>query len=112
MLETISTSLAASTVSLVLVALLTCPSISNIASHFRSGSSSRFEFDEDADGTATAESITSYNAQLPKALLGWFAIAGLSTSVALAVLATIGDGELMLLENWVVVGASVRDHVT
>ncbi|PVH84104.1 P-loop containing nucleoside triphosphate hydrolase protein [Cadophora sp. DSE1049] len=99
MLENISTSLAAGSSSLILVALLTTPSILNIASHLRSPKSIS-EIYEDKDGVATEKSVEEYSAKIPKAFLGIFTIAGLGSSIALAVLASIEGWDWMFVENW------------
>ncbi|KAL2060542.1 hypothetical protein VTL71DRAFT_9183 [Oculimacula yallundae] len=99
MLENISTSLAAGSSSLVLVALLTSPSVINIASHLRAPKAIS-EIYEDKDGVATEKSVEEYSAKIPKAFLGIFTISGLATSIALAVLRTIEGKDGMFLENW------------
>ncbi|KAH9224216.1 P-loop containing nucleoside triphosphate hydrolase protein [Leptodontidium sp. 2 PMI_412] len=99
MLENISTSLAAGSSGLVLVALLTSPSIINIASHLR-GPKSISDIYEDKDGVATEQSVEEYSAKIPKAFLGIFTVAGLATSIALAVLGSIEGWDWMFVENW------------
>lgn len=99
MLENISTSLAAGSTSLVVIALLTSPSIINIASHLRAPKSIS-DIYEDKDGVATEKSVEEYSANIPKTFLGLSTIAGLGISIALAVLASIEGRDWMFLENW------------
>ncbi|CZT44803.1 related to multidrug transporter (yeast bile transporter) [Rhynchosporium secalis] len=99
MLENISTSLAAGSISLILIGLLTTPSVINIASHLRQPKSIS-EIYEDKDGVATERSVGEYSAKIPKTFLGIFTISGLASSIALAVLSTIGEEDDLFLENW------------
>jgi len=110
MLENISTSLAAGSTSLALVALLTVPSILNIASHLRSPKSIS-EIYSDKDGVATEKSVQEYSAKIPKTFLGIFTIAGLGSSIALAVLASIKGWDWIFVENWLNVAQWVELHV-
>ncbi|EKD21812.1 ABC transporter [Drepanopeziza brunnea f. sp. 'multigermtubi' MB_m1] len=102
MLETVSISLATGACSLALVSLITIPSLLGISSHLRSFKPLPGIY-EDRDGVATARSVAEYSSKLPKALLAFFTGAGLLTSIALAVLATLGDGGSMFVENWLLV---------
>jgi len=108
MLENLSTSLAAGGAALILIFLLTIPSIIGIISHLRS---SKFKSDvyEDKDGIATTESVSAYSAKLPKIFLAIFTTSGLFLSIALAVLGTLND-DGMFIENWLNAAQWVRSH--
>ena len=101
MLENDSRSLVAGVAGLVLVALLTIPSLVGVATHLRESKpqSNRYE---DKDGAATAKSVAEYSATIPKILLSVFAVLGLATSIALAVLETLAGVDV--IEGWVNVG--------
>jgi hypothetical protein len=111
MLEDDSRSLVAGITSLALVLLLTLPSIFYVVSHLRD-SKPKPDIYEDQDGVSTEKSMAEYSAKLPKFLLGIFAIAGLGTSICLAILDTLRD-DSMFLENWLNVSqwVSPRDMV-
>ncbi|KAK0113328.1 hypothetical protein ONS95_013584 [Cadophora gregata] len=100
MLENISTSLAAGSSSLLLVALLTAPSLVSIASHLWSPKRSIPKIYKDKDGVATERSVEEYSAKIPKTFLGIFTIAGLGCSIALAVRASIEGWDGLFVENW------------
>ncbi|KAK2623627.1 hypothetical protein QTJ16_006808 [Diplocarpon rosae] len=102
MREPVSTSLAAGISSLAVVALLTSPAVVTIRSHLRSPRPAAEKVYEDSDGVATDKSVADYSAQIPKILLAGFAIGGLGTAVALAVLTSVNGWE-GFVENWLVV---------
>ncbi|KAH9894582.1 putative ATP-binding cassette transporter protein [Xylariomycetidae sp. FL2044] len=63
---------------------------------------------QDEDGISTREATEAYSNKFPKASISLFSVAGLSISIAIAVLSTIqprGTRDNLLLENWLVVGA-------
>ena len=99
MLENDARSLASGGVGIVLILLLTLPTISGVLSHFRSSKSQAATY-EDEDGVATDKSIAAYSARIPKTLLAVFNTFGLLTSIALAVISTLDSQKLMCLENW------------
>lgn len=111
MLENISTSLAAGSAGLALVLILTIPSIINITSHLRTPKPASNIY-EDKDGVATEKSVSEYSAKVPKIFLGIFTIAGLFTSIALAVFETIEGREWMFVENWLNFGQWVSPVTT
>ncbi|KAE9366466.1 putative ABC bile acid transporter [Stipitochalara longipes BDJ] len=98
MLETDSRPLVAGVAGLTLVFLLTLPSLVGVASHLRESKpqSNRYE---DKDGAATEKSIAAYSAKIPKIFLSIFAVLGLGTSIALAVLETLAGVDV--IEAWV-----------
>ena len=105
MLENDSRSLASAAAGLLLVLLLTFPSSIAIASHFRETKQKSTSIYEDKDGIASEESMAEYSAKIPKILLSLFAILGLSTAIALAILGTLNqDADRMSIENWLLVG--------
>jgi hypothetical protein len=100
MLEYDSRSLASGTTTLALVLVLTFPSVSAIASHFRE-SKPKAEIYEDKDGIASEESMAAYSAKAPKFFLSLFTVAGLLTAVALGVLGTLDrDHDSLFILNW------------
>ncbi len=99
MLENISTSLAAGSTGVALAVVLTVPAITSITSHLRTPKPGS-DIYEDKDGVATEKSVSEYSAKIPKIFLGIFTIAGLFTSIALAVLGTIDGRERLFVENW------------
>ena len=110
MLEDDTRAFAAAAASLVLVALLTFPSVIAFVSHFRAPNPKSTLY-EDKDGVATEESVAEYTAKVPKILFSLFTIVGLSTSIALAALSTLNrDLDPMLIENWVNVAQWVCLH--
>jgi hypothetical protein len=101
MLENDSRSLVSGAAGLVLVFLLTLPSLASAASHLRESkpkSKSKSNIYEDKDGIATENSVTEYSARIPKIFLSVFATFGLGTSIALAVLDTLARSDA--LESW------------
>ena len=105
MLENISRSLVAGVAGLALVFLLTLPSLAGVASHLRDPKP-QSKIYEDEDGVATQKSVAEYSAKLPKIFLSVFAVLGLGTSIALAVLETVAGVDV--IEGWVNVGKWVR----
>jgi len=101
MLETDSRSLVAGVAGLVLVSLLTLPSLVGVASHLRE-SKLKSNLYEDKDGVATEKSVAAYSAKIPKIFLSIFTVLGLGTSIALAVLETLARVDV--IEGWVNVG--------
>jgi len=100
MLEYDSRSLASAAVSAVLVMLLTIPSISAIASHFRDPKV-KSDLYEDQDGVASVNSMAAFSVRLPKKLLSISSILGLTTAIPLAVLGTLHrDTDPVFTENW------------
>lgn len=99
MLETDSRSLAAGIAFLVLVLLLTFPSLIGIASHFRDPKPKSTTY-EDKDGVATEKSVAAYSTRIPKISLGIFTVSGLSLSIALALIGIVGADDGMFVENW------------
>ncbi|KAG9233617.1 putative ABC bile acid transporter [Amylocarpus encephaloides] len=86
-------------VGVVLVLLLTLPSIFGGVSHFREPVA-KPETYQDKDGVATDESMSRYSARIPKGLLAFFSVLGLLTSLALGVLGTLDPQKSLLIENW------------
>jgi hypothetical protein len=108
MLEYDSRSLAAGAGGLALILLLTLPSVSAVASHFRE-TKSKFQVYEDKDGIASEESMAAYSAKTPKILLTIFAVFGLLTATSLAVLGTLNrDHDFTFIQNWLNVAQWVR----
>jgi hypothetical protein len=101
MLENDSRSLVAGVAGLALVFLLTIPSLAGVTSHLRE-SKPRSGVYKDEDGVATEKSIAEYSAKIPKILLSVFAVLGLVTSIALAVLETLAGVDVIV--GWVNVG--------
>jgi hypothetical protein len=99
MLENDSRSLAAGGAGVVLISLLTLPSLFRTVSHFRSSTPKPLRY-EDKDGIATDESIDSYSAKFSKVLLTIFNLLGLSTAIALAVLGTLDSRMVLFIEPW------------
>jgi hypothetical protein len=99
MFERDSRSLAAGSAGVVLISLLTLPSLFGIVSHFRSSRPKPTTY-EDKDGVATDKSIANYSAKIPKVLLTSFNVLGFLTAVALAILGTLDSRMAMFLENW------------
>jgi hypothetical protein len=108
MLENDSRSLVAGVAGLALVFLLTIPSFIGVASHLRD-SKPQPNIYEDKDGVATEKSVAKYSAKIPKTFLAIFVILGLASSIALAVLETLGG--IDVIESWVNVGQWVRAFV-
>ncbi|KUJ23669.1 putative ABC bile acid transporter [Mollisia scopiformis] len=100
MLENDSRSLVAGVTALVLVLLLTLPSLIGIASHLREPKPKSTKY-EDKDGVATEKSVAEYSAKIPKISLGIFTVTGLSLSIALAVLGLVGQDDGLFIENWI-----------
>ena len=105
MLENDSRSLVAGVAGLGLVFLLTLPSLLGVASHLRE-SKQQSGLYEDEDGVATEKSVAEYSAKIPKIFLFVFAVLGLGTSIALAVLETLAAVDL--IETWLNVAQWVR----
>lgn len=100
MLENDSRSLVAGVAALVLVLLLTLPSLIGVASHLRDPKPKSNVY-EDKDGVASEKSVAKYSAKIPKLSLGFFTISGLSLSIALAVLGMVGESDGLLIEDWI-----------
>jgi predicted RND superfamily exporter protein len=105
MLENDSRSLVAGIGGCVLVFLLTLPSLASVASHLREPKP-KSNIYEDKDGIATEKSVAEYSAKIPKIFLFVFAVLGLGTSIALAVLETLAGVDL--IETWLNVAQWVR----
>jgi hypothetical protein len=99
MLESDSRAVVSSGAGVVLILLLTLPSLFGVLSHFRSSKPQSSTY-EDEDGVATEKSIADYSARVPKVLLVTFNTFGLLTSIAGAVLGTLDDHRVLFLENW------------
>lgn len=103
--------LATSAAGVGIVGLLSVPAVRNVLEQFRK----KEPYDpsaiyEDVDGKSTLEATRAFSAKWPKAFILFFSAAGLLLSIALGVLATIGNGyvgERLFLENWLCVGAWV-----
>ena len=104
---TLDYALASGSAGLVVVFLLTLPSVYGIISHFRDTKPKPNPY-EDEDGVATEKSAASYSATVPKALLSIFSTLGFLASIALAVLATVNEANRMMIENWLAAGQWVR----
>ena len=107
-----STSFAAGAAVLALLLILTFPSLSAIASHFREPKT-KVEIYKDKDGVATEHSMAAFSAKAPKTLLSIFTLLGLASSLALAVLGTLNRAhDFTFLQNWISVGqwVSTRDQ--
>ncbi|RDW75857.1 putative ABC bile acid transporter [Coleophoma crateriformis] len=105
MTEKISASLASGFAGLVAVGLLTIPALFALFCHFRQKKPKSATY-EDRDGVASKESIEQFSAKLPKIFLFLFIVAGLSVSIALAILEILNiteDG--LILESWLNVAA-------
>jgi len=106
MLENNSRSLVAGVGAALLVFLLTLPSLASLASsHLREPKPKSMIY-EDKDGIATEKSLAEYSAKIPKISLSIFAILGFGTSIALAVLETLGGVDVE--ESWLSVAQWVR----
>lgn len=101
MVEQDSRAFASAIAGTTLIILLTLPAVIGIISHLRAPKSkSNIKVYADKDGTATPESMAKYSAKCPKTLLVIFAVLGLFTSIALAVLGTLGPRTPMFLGDW------------
>ena len=107
MFEHDSKSLVSGIVGTALIFLLTSPSIIGIISHLRAPKSNSKIY-EDKDGVATPESMAKYSAKIPKILLVVFVVLGFFTSIALAVLGTLGSRTPMFLQDWLNTAQWVR----
>lgn len=103
---------------LVLVFLLTVPSVLAIQSHFRH-KKSKPRLYEDKDGVSTAESMAAYSAKTPKIVLIIFTIAGFAIATSLAVLSTLNQNENGLfvhnwlnVAQWVIITRKEKLHMT
>lgn len=106
--ETIPVSLAAGTLGLALVTISSAASLRRIAPTLRTRKDAELPpIYEDADGTATAETMAAYSTTAPKTAIGLLAVLGLGVSVALAVLGTLDRRVGFFLENWFNVAAWV-----
>jgi hypothetical protein len=105
MLENDSRSLVSGAVGLVLVFLLTLPSVAGVASHLRAPKP-KSNIYEDKDGVATEKSVAQYSAKIPKIFLSIFAVLGFGTAVALAAVELLGGDDV--LESWLNVAQWVR----
>lgn len=95
-----SRSFAVGLAGLVLVFLLTLPSLIGIVAHFREPKTKSTIY-EDEDGVATEESMAGYSTLVPKLLLSILTALGLLTAIALGILATVNvDEDPMCVENW------------
>ncbi len=83
----------------VVVFLFTIPSVFGIISHFREAKPKTHIY-EDKDGLSTEKATAAYSNVVPKLLLAFFVAAGLSVSIALAVLSTLGEDHGMFIHNW------------
>jgi hypothetical protein len=101
MIENESRAFVAGVAGLVLVFLLTIPSLAGVATHLRE-SKPQSNVYEDEDGIATDKSVAEYSAKIPKILLSVFAVLGQVTSIALAILETLAGVDV--IEGWVNVG--------
>jgi len=103
--------LATSAAGLGIVSLLSIPAVRNVLEQLRKKEPhDPSAIYEDVDGKSTLEATRAFSAKWPKAFILVFSAAGLLLSIALGVLATIGDryaGERLFLENWLCVGAWV-----
>jgi hypothetical protein len=99
--------LATSAAGLGLVGLLSLPAVANTVIQLRARES-KSEIYEDEDGKSTPESVKAYSAKLPKAFIIFFSVVGLGLSIAVAVVATLGETTGLFLENWLAVGTWVR----
>jgi len=101
--------LATSAAGLGIVSLLSIPAVRNVLEQLRKKEPhDPSAIYEDVDGKSTLEATRAFSAKWPKAFILVFSAAGLLLSIALGVLATIGDryaGERLFLENWLCVGA-------
>ncbi len=83
----------------VVVFLFTLPSVFWILSHARE-SKPKSHIYEDKDGLSSEKATAAFSNTVPKLLLAFFAAAGISTSIALAVLSTVGEDHGMFIHNW------------
>lgn len=96
---------------LLLVALLTLPSVISLVSHFRELKTKPARY-EDKDGVASEESVAKYTARSPKILLSLFTVLGLATAIALVILGILNRGlDPRFLENWLAVAEWVRRKI-
>ncbi|KAI1497200.1 P-loop containing nucleoside triphosphate hydrolase protein [Biscogniauxia marginata] len=99
--------LTSSALGLGIITILSSPSVAHVVGHLRSPSP-KTESYEDEDGKSTPDALKAFSTKLPKALIIACSVIGLGTSVALAVLETLGprgQGDGLFLENWLAVPA-------
>jgi len=112
MIGVLKDSTAAGGAALIVVVLLTIPAIIDHVARFRQKKDKKTSLYEDADGVATEESMAKYSTVVPKILLAILATLGLLTAIALAVLATVHNDELLAkVENWLNVATWVGFHI-
>ncbi|KAB8298622.1 hypothetical protein EYC80_000801 [Monilinia laxa] len=99
MLDYNSNSLAAAIACLLVLSILTLPSVSSIISHFREKEKQNLDNYTDKDGIATEETIAAFSTKLPKSLLIISTLLGFGTSLALAIL-DLFHYDRLKLEDW------------
>ncbi|KAI1334327.1 P-loop containing nucleoside triphosphate hydrolase protein [Xylariaceae sp. FL0016] len=105
MVDTLRAAIAASSIGLGLVVLLTIPSLVSIGRQLVRPAPG-VEGYEDEDGKSTPEAVRAFSTRAPKALVLSIATLGLLLSIALAILSTLSPGHVgddLFLENWLVV---------
>ncbi|ESZ94394.1 putative ABC bile acid transporter [Sclerotinia borealis F-4128] len=100
MLDYNSGSLAAAICCLLVVTVLTFPSVFSILSHFREKGKQDPNNYKDKDGVSTEETIAAFSTKVPKTLLVLSTLLGLGTSLALAIL-DIFHHDGLKLEDWI-----------
>jgi ABC-type lipoprotein release transport system permease subunit len=88
-----------------IVSTLTLPAIVHLVKQIRNRAPKTDGY-EDEDGKSSQEAINAFSTKLPKASILLFSVIGLCTSIAIAILSTLsprGQGDGLLLENWLVV---------
>ena len=100
-------SLATSAVGLGVIGLLSLPSTLSLNAQLR-GRQAQSDVYEDKDGKSTLEATKTFTNKTPRAIVLVLSVIGLGLSVALAVLATLGQGNGFVVDSWIGVGAWVR----
>lgn len=91
---------------LALVALLSAPSAFAAVRQIRKGAP-RDNFYEDRDGKSTPEAVASFSNRIPKAVVLFFSLVGLGTSITISVFTAIDARRGLTLESWLVTASWV-----
>lgn len=95
---------------LLLVALLSIPSIWTIVGQIRRGAPKN-NFYEDRDGKSTPEAVAEFSNRKPKAAVLLFSLVGLGTSIAISVLAVTDSKRDQTLDGWFATASWVRTSI-
>ena len=100
-------SLATSALGLSAIGLLSLPGILSLVAQLH-GRQAQSDVYEDKDGKSTPEATKAFTNKIPRIVVLVLSVLGLGLSVTLAVLATLGQGNGFIVDNWICVGAWVR----